>query len=256
MSFFYNSCSISGRKSVRNEDFILVPEIMKQSTEDDNNINSRDPLFILCDGIGGHNSGHIASKMCAEMIAENFYNSAAEITDYKNWFSDIFSKVNQRILELGKIAEDYQNMGTTVVSLVIKDNVAFAANIGDSRLYLAYQDRIIQITEDHSQVWKLYKAGRIRKNDLIRIPGKNIITKAIGIDADVEPDFYKFELPEKYIILMCSDGLTDVVIDTDIKTEISRAENLEEIIDNLYSLALHNRSNDDISMIIVSNYLE
>ncbi|MBN2396388.1 MAG: serine/threonine-protein phosphatase [Candidatus Atribacteria bacterium] len=256
MKLNYRYGSIIGKKSMRNEDFILTSEIMDRFGIYNQKIDKRGLLFVLCDGIGGYNSGHIASKKCAEELTQRFYESDEKIEDYKKWFSDELTKINDILIELGEITDDFDKKGTTIVSLVIKKDLAFVVNIGDSRLYINYDDRFVQITEDRTKVWELFKSGRIRKNDLIRFPEKNIITQAVGIDKDIEINFYKIDLLEKYNILMFRDGLTDVVIDTDLKIVFLQTLDLEEIVDNLHSLALRNRSNDDISLIIVTNYLK
>ena len=147
-------------------------------------------------------------------------------------------------------------MGTTLVSLLIKNEIAYVNHVGDSRRYLFDfgDNKFAQITEDHSEVWELYKNGHIEKDDIINNPRKNIITQALGSAQNIKINHYTMNLSKKCLFLLCSDGLTDVVIDNTIRNIIVNGSNLKRIAKSLYSLSQENKSKDDVTIILVSNF--
>jgi len=204
--------------------------------------------------MGGHQAGEVASELCSNWLEKDYYESSI-IDDIPDWFNNEITYLNKKLCKLSQNHKEYFGMGTTLVSLLIKNEMAYINNVGDSRLYLLNFDnnKFEQITEDHSEVWELYKLGVIEKDEIISHPRKNIITQAMGIDENVKQNSYKIKLPNKYLFLLCSDGLTDVMTDDQILDIIKKSKNLKECAKSLYKLSQENHSRDDVSIIVISN---
>lgn len=244
----YYALSRKGKKSPQNEDSCSVPNQNKS------NIKNKGYLFTICDGLGGHRAGEVASSICAKLFMENYYNNS-EDKESEEWLRDEIRNLNKRIMEISRDFHDYYGMSTTLVSLLIHNEHAYINNVGDSRLYIYTQNKLKQITEDQSPVWKLYKKGYITKDDIIKHEKKNIISQVIGLEQDIEINSYKISLPEKYIFLLCSDGLTDVTLDREINEIISGIKDLKTGVEKLYQISQKNHTLDDVTIILVSNYL-
>ncbi|MEA3499587.1 MAG: Stp1/IreP family PP2C-type Ser/Thr phosphatase [Candidatus Marinimicrobia bacterium] len=247
--------SRKGKKNIENEDCIVLPEINKKFNLSSINTNEKGFLYVVCDGMGGHQAGEVASELCSNWLEKDYYESPVT-DDIPNWLNNKIKYLNNKLYKLSKEHKEYSGMGTTLVNLLIKDEFAYINNVGDSRLYLFDfdKDKFQQITEDHSEVWKLYEQKIISKEDIITHPRKNIITQAMGIDKNVKQNSYEIKLPKKYLFLLCSDGLTDVMIDDAIQNIIEESSNLEEITESLYNLSQENKSKDDVSIVVVSNF--
>jgi protein phosphatase len=158
---------------------------------------------------------------------------------------------NDKLYEKSKQQADYEGMGTTFVAATICDNVMYVANIGDSRLYVI-SNEIIQITEDHSLVQAMVKTGELDKDEAKSHPNKNIITRALGTNETAQPDFFEVELDEGDIVLLCSDGLTNMLNDETIEKIIrENADNLQAATEILVKQANENGGKDNITVIIV-----
>lgn len=246
--------SKQGKKSPENEDNFVLPEPDKKFDLEEINISKKGSLFVVCDGMGGQNAGEVASELCANWLKKDYYESSI-IDDIPNWFNNEIEYLNTKLYNLSKEHKEYSGMGTTLVSLLIKNEMAYINNVGDSRLYLFNFDdkQFKQITEDHSEVWELYKNGHIEKNEIINNPRKNIITQALGSTKNVQLNNYNIKLPNKYLFLLCSDGLTDVMIDDKIRNTIEKGSNLKSIAKSLFNLSQENKSKDDVTIVLVSN---
>ncbi|HHE39218.1 MAG TPA: serine/threonine-protein phosphatase [Candidatus Cloacimonetes bacterium] len=247
----YYALSRKGKKSPQNEDSCSVPNKNKKKSD----IKNKGFLFTVCDGLGGHRAGEVASSICAKLFKENYYNNT-ENKEYGELLKDEIRNLNIRIMEVSRDFHDYYGMSTTLVSLLIHNETAYINNVGDSRLYLYSQSKLEQLTEDQSPVWKMYKKGIITKDDIIKHEKKNVISQVIGLEQDIEINSYRISLPEKYIFLLCSDGLTDVTLDKEIEDVISTTTDLKTGVERLYQLSQKNHSLDDVTIILVSNYLE
>jgi protein phosphatase len=147
-------------------------------------------------------------------------------------------------------------MSTTLTALLIKDNKAYTFNVGDSRIYIYENSQLQQLTDDHSLVWEQYEKNLIEKDDIISSSIKNLITQAMGFEMNLDIQIKEFILPENFCFLLCSDGLTDVSIDDEIEMIFNKQKSLDKIVDKLYKIARENGAQDDVSIIVVSNYLE
>lgn len=203
----------------------------------ENEIGPLSNLFIVADGMGGHKAGDKASRLCVDTVCERVRET--EFTTPVSILNDAVLEAHNRVKNCSESDIDYEGMGTTVVVSTIMNGSLYVANIGDSRLYLL-RDSLCQITEDHSLVEEMVKSGELAKENVRSHPNKNIITRALGIGPALEPDFFEVKLQENDIILMCSDGLTNMIEDVEIECIIKREkDDLEKA-----GITLLNRAND------------
>ena len=235
-----------GIKTPVNQDYYTVPHA-------DQDVQKKGWLFAICDGVGGYAGGNIASKTCGKMLNKDYYDSE-EIDDISHWLNDELIKINKTVLDTAKDEPKLQGMATTIVSLLIQNEMAYLNNVGDSRIYMFQNNSLKQLTEDHSVVWEYFIRNIITKNEIIDSNIKHLITEAIGLNYYPRINSYKIPLPEEFTFLLCSDGLTDVVIDDKIEEIlINNPEDLDNCAKELYQLALKSSSRDDVTIILVSD---
>ncbi|MCH5280637.1 MAG: Stp1/IreP family PP2C-type Ser/Thr phosphatase [Lachnospiraceae bacterium] len=232
-----------GRKRQLNQDYVFA------SVKPLGNIPN---LFIVADGMGGHNAGDYASKCTTDTVVEEIRNSYEK--DPEVLIEEAIHTANKKIRETAASDENLYGMGTTlVVATVVKKRLR-VANVGDSRLYLITKEEgIRQITRDHSLVEEMIRLCGLSREDARRHPDKNIITRAIGAKDEVEPDFFTEELNKGDIVLMCSDGLTNMLEDKEIE-EIVLDEETAELSDKAQKLidgANANGGKDNIAVLLV-----
>jgi len=250
--FYFHSASDKGTKSPQNEDCILTPREVKFLTL--GTLSQKGYLFVLCDGIGGYAAGETASCLCANYLIRNYYKNSGK--DPLSLITELTKKINSKIIYLGKKYSEYYKMGTTLSILLLINNKAQILNIGDSRIYLLDQDNFTQITRDDSVIWNYFEQGIISKDQMLTHPLKNLLTRAIGLNAPLILSHKTLKLPEKFLFTITSDGLTDVTSDQEIAAVLQQAVSLQNCTDILIKLARKNKSNDDVSIILVSNYLK
>ena len=228
-----------GKKRSMNQDFLYC------STEP---VGSFQNLFIVADGMGGHRAGDHASKLCVEEVVRSIRASSYEtpVTIY----TEAVNAANSAVYKEASEYMEYAGMGTTFVSCMIDKNTMYAANIGDSRLYLL-RDHIRQITEDHSLVEELVKNGRLTESQARIHPQKNIITRALGTDERVNADFFEKQLNSGDIILLCSDGLSNMVDNEEMEYVLRHSKNLDIATTSLVEKANKNGGEDNISLIVI-----
>ena len=231
-----------GRKRQLNQDYVF------SSAKPLGNMPN---LFIVADGMGGHNAGDYASKCTTETVVSEIQNSFE-----KNPTIIIKKAIKTANAKIRKEASEHENlfgMGTTLVTATIIGKYLQVSNIGDSRLYLLNKDGLRQITEDHSLVEEMIRLGGLSREDARLHPDKNIITRAIGAKDEVEADFFTEELETGDIVLMCSDGLTNMLEDKEIEAILLNPEK-EELIqkgDALIKSANENGGKDNIAVVLV-----
>ena len=179
----------------------------------DNPIGPLPNLFVVADGMGGHKAGDYASKYTVEVMKRELAQS--EEKDVEKALVSAIEKANREIIKKASEDEHLKGMGTTVVAATIVDHMMYFANVGDSRLYLINQG-ITQLTKDHSLVEEMVRLGGIKPEEAKHHPDKNIITRAIGAKNNVDVDFYEHRLKRGDIILMCTDGLSNMVEDEEL----------------------------------------
>ncbi len=205
-------------------------------------------LYIVADGMGGHNAGDYASRFCVE-----FFKQKIEGSEHDSPITTIdtaLCSTNDALREEAKEKTELEGMGTTFVVATIFDKEMYVANIGDSRLYVIGKE-MKQITEDHSLVEAMVKTGELDRSEARVHPNKNIITRALGANAVVEPDFFEVNLEEGDTVLMCSDGLTNMLEDETIEQIIRENDDLETAATTLVKYANQNGGKDNIAIIII-----
>lgn len=230
-----------GRVRQLNQDYIFTSE---------DPVGHLDNLFIVADGMGGHNAGDYASKFTVENVVELI--RASEETQPVAIIEKAVSETNRRLLEQAQNPE-LSGMGTTLVLCTIQDREAYIANVGDSRLYVIGED-IRQVTHDHSLVEEMVRLGELEPESARIHPNKNIITRAIGAGEEVKIDFFQITLEENTFLLMCSDGLTNMVDDRDIKLIVDRQRDVVEMTESLIRAANENGGKDNIAIVIIEPF--
>ncbi|MBD5461027.1 MAG: Stp1/IreP family PP2C-type Ser/Thr phosphatase [Lachnospiraceae bacterium] len=231
-----------GKKRKLNQDYVYTSE---------KPVGGLPNVFIVADGMGGHNAGDYASKYTVETMVSEMEKSVD--TNPVTILKKAIKAANEHIWK--KSGEDAQleGMGTTVVAATLSQNRLDVANVGDSRLYIV-NDRITQITRDHSLVEEMVRMGGIAKADARNHPDKNIITRAIGACDTVEADFFSAELKPGDIVLMCSDGLTNMLEDEEIRMILNGQRDIVEKAEELVKAANNNGGRDNISVILIEPF--
>lgn len=214
----------------------------------DSPVGSFQNLFIVADGMGGHKAGDRASRLCIENMVSQIRESASKTP--VTIFEEAITYANRAVFEAAQEDVEYEGMGTTMVACTLQGDTLYVANIGDSRLYLL-RDALQQITTDHSLVEEMVKIGNITESEARVHPQKNIITRALGIDERVQADYFELQVHPSDVILLCSDGLTNMVEDDEIEYIIRHGKSLEDIGNILIDKANINGGSDNITAVLV-----
>lgn len=233
-----------GRKRKLNQDCVYTCEVP---------LGNLPNLFIVADGMGGHKAGDYASAYTVKAIEREVMMS--DETEPIRVMKEAIECANREIFEKAEAEEDFKGMGTTVVVATVVDDVLYVANVGDSRLYLI-DEEIQQITKDHSLVEEMVRVGEIDRSAARLHPDKNIITRAIGAAETVEADFFEVDLKKGDLILMCSDGLSNMIEDEDIRMIARAQRDVVQIVEELIKVANHNGGKDNIAVIIVEPFAD
>lgn len=225
-----------------NQDFIYAS---------DDRVGILPNLYIVADGMGGHNAGDFASRFCVEKFTELIKNAPTDSPSVISVIEDALRETNEQLIIKAAEGPDYEGMGTTFVMATVDENgIMKAANIGDSRLYLVGEG-ITQITQDHSLVAEMVKNGEIKNEEARFHPKKNIVTRAISASCVVIPDMFEVSLKPGEIVLLCSDGLSNMLSDNEIYTIVNRnGDSLQKAAEELVSKANDNGGRDNISVVM------
>ena len=229
-----------GQKRHMNQDFIFTSE---------ESVGNLPNLFVVADGMGGHNAGDFASRYGVSVLVES-------VRRDKNFnpvkvMRNAIEAANREVFSQSRNDPSMAGMGTTMVVCTVVGGYAYIANVGDSRLYLAGSDSMTQITQDHSLIAEMVRLGELTPEEGRNHPDKNIITRAVGTNEDVKIDFFDVKLETGDQILMCSDGLSNMVEDQRI-FEILKGEDTEEDkAQVLVDEANANGGRDNIAVIVV-----
>lgn len=215
-------------------------------------------LYIIADGMGGHNAGEIASNTAIQFFCEYIHDNRMKMIKENYEYLDVIKKgilyANSKIFENSKSDSHLAGMGTTFIVASILNNTLFVENVGDSRLYIIRDKEIIQISVDHTYVMEMLKSGNLTEEELFNHPNKNIITRAVGTGEDLNVDTFEIELQSDDIIMMCSDGLSNMLKDTESVEVILKSNNIEEAIESLINRANEKGGLDNISIILINDY--
>jgi len=236
-----------GMKRDHNEDSFYLP------------VNER--LAIVADGMGGHASGEVASKMAVDTIASFFRETEAEQqltwpfkvdrghSQTLNRMATAIKLANQQIFEEAERKASCHGMGTTVVSTLFLDDVLIVGHVGDSRLYRVREGGIEQITEDHSLLNDYIKMKKLSESEIASFPHKNVIVRALGMKSSVEVDIIVDHPRLGDLYLLCSDGLSGMVTDTEIAGLAIEESDLDRLCERLISTANENGGVDNITVV-------
>lgn len=229
-----------GKKRKINQDYICA------KTEPVGNLSN---LFIVADGMGGHAAGDYASRTAVEAMLE--YIKASFERNTITLLSQAVETANNVVYAMSRADKDFEGMGTTVVAATFVGRYLQAINVGDSRVYVISGDEIRQVSVDHSLVEEMIKSGSIAREQARNHPEKNIITRAVGIKNSVDVDVFSEELKSGDYVLLCSDGLTNMVPDEDIVAIINGATDVEDATEKLIAAANDEGGKDNISAVLV-----
>ena len=231
-----------GKAREMNQDYYYIP-----SSENDLQI------YILADGMGGYNAGEVASRMAVESAKDYIHKHFAKNKDSKEkleaLLKDAIEYANSVVYKKAQSKEDLRGMGTTLDVCLIYNSRIYIGHVGDSRVYRIRKEFMRRLTKDHSYVQTLVDDGTITKEEAYSHPKKNMLTKALGCVQTVEPDVYTKTFIKDDIILMCSDGLTNMIREENIYGIIKQDK--ENAIENLVKQANDNGGLDNITVVII-----
>ena len=206
-----------GKVRLNNEDAFYFPQKSGEFPE----------LYIVADGMGGHQGGEIASRVAVNEVSSYINSNLPQNCDtqkVKRVLKSSIVKANSKILSLSLNNHELSGMGTTITVVLLHNGCLLIGHVGDSRAYRIREDHMEQLTKDHSLVWQLAEEGRITMEETKTHPMKNVITKALGTDEFIEPDILEFDLKNTDIIILCSDGLTNMLDNDSLKNIVCSLE--------------------------------
>lgn len=218
-------------------------------------MDSQFSYAVVCDGMGGTKAGEVASSLACQMVKESItqnYKQNLSKDEIKNLVINSVKFSNEKILEKSAENKRYLGMGTTIVLAAVHNNIVHVAHIGDSRAYIISGDKIEQLTKDHSMVQEMVESGEITSEQAKNHPKKNIITRALGVNKEIETDYISKDLKENDILFLCTDGLSNYIEDNEI-LEYIKCFNGQEIVDRLVDKANDLGGNDNITALILKN---
>ncbi|GFH41820.1 serine/threonine phosphatase [Lactococcus hodotermopsidis] len=239
----YSILSDVGQKRSNNQDY--ADTFVNQQGE---------RIFLLADGMGGHKAGNVASKLAVEDLGKAWTTTTfalgSESSEVEEWLRAQICAENENIANLGKL-DEYQGMGTTLEAVIVQKHQIINAHVGDSRTQIIKNGELIRLTKDHSLVQELVDAGQITADEAEHHPNKNIITRSLGQPIDVKVDTATLEIDENDMIIMSSDGLTNMIPSTDIVKIIENDIALDLQAEALVGLANSNGGLDNITVVLI-----
>jgi serine/threonine protein phosphatase PrpC len=238
------------------------PGMVRSHNEDSIGTDPEIGLAVLADGMGGYNAGEVASGIAVAMLNTEMKQAVAEAEPHiadssgqplaEKFVRENSAKANAAIFQTAKSQPQYAGMGTTLVVALFYDNRMTVGHIGDSRMYRLRDDTFEQVTRDHSLLQEQIDSGMVTKEQARYSQNKNLVTRAVGIDPEVETEVHTYNVKPGDIYLLCSDGLSDMVQDEDIHSTLSTLQsNLQLAATQLVQLANDNGGRDNISVILV-----
>ena len=212
-------------------------------------------LYMVADGVGGQNSGELASRMAVGYMAQ--YAALHPIAGIrpgralKAYFNSLLSGANELIFKKAGSEPAHKGMATTALLCYLRDNKAYVVNVGDSRAYLVRDGKIMQITSDHTLIQEMLDSGEITPEEAEDHPDKHVITRAVGGEATIRPDFYNFDIYQKDTIILCTDGLYGMIGEDEIAKLASRARTMHGLSRSLVDKANANGGDDNITVVCI-----
>ena len=227
---------------------------VRKNNEDAYGIYPDLSLFIVADGLGGHAGGEVASRLAVETIKDGLvstesYRSSAEITER---IIEAIKGANNRIIQRASMMYDLKGMGTTVVVVKLEEDNAMIAHVGDSRMYLIRGNNITQVTRDHTVVEEYIRLGLLTLQEALYHPNRHMLSRALGVSYDIDVDVADIQIAEGDIIILCTDGLTNMLSEKEILSAITELmPSPEKITDRLITLANNHGGIDNITVITI-----
>lgn len=231
----------------------------RKSNQDSIFLDKKKHLYVVCDGMGGHSGGDIASQMAVEVFPQTFYQNSEK--DLPTRLKQSVKITNDKLVERSMQDEKLKGMGTTIVSLYFNQSEIYITNVGDSRAYLVNNQQLFQLTRDHSLVQEKINLGIYNREQAKKDLQKNVLVRTVGYDSNIETDVFIYKVSKNDLFLICSDGLHSKATDHDIITvinkfipDVSKAtqKQLDDAVKELIDLANSNGGNDNISVILVA----
>lgn len=211
-------------------------------------------LLVVCDGMGGANAGNVASRFATDtfmrVAKEHLQKGTPDAKEMQALLVDATSSANEQVYALSCAQPEFSGMGTTLVGAVATAQHLILVNVGDSRAYRIGHAGAERLTEDHSYVEEMVRSGKITQEAARTHPQKNLITRAIGVDPEVLCDLYEVELADDEVLLLCSDGLSGMLLDERIDAIVHNAKSMEDAVDNLIAEAIQNGGTDNITAVL------
>lgn len=231
-----------GKARTVNQDYVYTSET---------SLGGLPNILLVADGMGGHNAGDFASRF----VVEDIKREIAETTERypETILRKAIAEANRKLIVEASRDERLAGMGTTLVAATVIEHTLYFANIGDSRLYLI-NDEIRQLSRDHSLVQEMVRLGGINAEEAKHHPDKNIITRAIGASEEVEIDFFEYHLQPGDKILMCTDGLSNMVEDERLFQIVKSSRDVVEAVERLINEANTNGGNDNIGVVVAEPF--
>lgn len=236
----YFALTDTGKIRTTNEDYVYATNEAVGALEN---------LFLVADGMGGHNAGEVASKLAVDTLLSRVKNISMGQTEAI--LQDAIDQANAAVYALSKKDEDKAGMGTTLVALSIGKQDICIANVGDSRAYALYEGELKQLTLDHTMVEELFRQGTLSRQAAKYHPQRHVITRALGVDQKVRPDFFHVEKEQVKQILMCTDGLTNMVEEDRLIEILQMPLDVKERATRLLEEANANGGMDNITVIVI-----
>ena len=233
-----------GLVRTQNQDYYLIQKL-----------GSHDLVAVVCDGMGGARSGNVASRLAAEVFAEEIkrgYRPGMSQDQADYLLRTAVSIANTAVYENAQLNDDMKGMGTTLVAVLVAAKRAYFANVGDSRAYLMNRQGIQRVTVDHSLVELMVQRGELSSEQAKSYPGKNFITRAIGTERMVECDLYTAALRPGDCVLLCSDGLTNHLADQELLFEVIHGVNKQDCCQRLLGIAKDRGAPDNVTVVLIA----
>lgn len=233
--------SDKGVQRTNNEDacFVLLP----------------DKVYVVADGVGGGNSGEIASRTAVNMVADYVVKHPISLMTNKyaivNYLQSAVDEANTKIFNMARDYAENTGMATTLVVTYVADKRAYITNVGDSRVYLYRNGQLVQLTEDHTYLNTLVKAGVMTKEEAESDERKNVITKALGAEGTCEPDFFQVDIELGDVFIICTDGLYNEVSADEMVEMIEKKESMSDLVTDLIARANKNGGRDNITVVCI-----
>lgn len=209
------------------------------------------PVYAVADGLGGHDAGEVASALVVERLRQVTIGAGTSVDDAQQLLAEAVRDANRTIHRSATQDPDHAGMGTTVTAAVAVDGTLCFAHVGDSRGYLLRDGELTRITEDHTPVQRAVRAGVISAEEALHHPSRHVLAQAVGLDVDVEVDTPRVGLESGDRVILCTDGMTDPIPDTDIPGLVAELGDAEAVVSTLITAALHRGGPDNVTVVVV-----